>query len=155
MHLPCCRERIEGPLYCACAGAQRKRQRRARPRLAVGEERDYLRMLVFDRWCEHDNFAGLTRRQREPSGRRANARERSNLGPKPPDFHPQSCAMRFVCVLCPECPLYELVSRQISGPSLSERTCKREQHWTPCERNHRVLVAGNMTARVHDECPGL
>ena len=88
LHLPCRRERIEGPLHGACAGAQRKRQRRARPRLAVGEERDYCRMLVFDGRCEHDNFAGLTRRQRKPSGRRAHVSRAIEPRPEAARFQP-------------------------------------------------------------------
>ena len=49
----------------------------------------------------------------------------------------------------------ERLPRQVSGPRFAERTCEREQHWTPCERDHRVFATHDMTARVHDERPEL
>ena len=112
-------------------------------------------MLVFDGRRQHDDFVRAARRQREPLFRRAHARERPKLGAKPPNLHSQACAMRFIGVLCTECSLDERIPRQVSGPRFAERTCEREQHWTPCERDHRVFATHDMTARVHDESPEL
>src|SRR5580692_12293880 len=112
-------------------------------------------MLTFDGRRQHDNFTPASRRKREPSFRRAHARERPKLGAKPPNLHPQACAVRLVGVLCTECSLDERISRQVSGPRLGERAGKLEQHWTPCERDHSVFATYDMTAGVHDEHPGL
>jgi len=112
-------------------------------------------MLIVDGRGQHDNFARAARRQRESSRRRAHARERPKLGAKPPNLHSQTCTVRFVSVLCTECSLDERISRQVSGPRFAERTRKREQHRTPCERDHSVVAAYDMTACVHDKRPGL
>ncbi len=61
--------------------------------------------------------------------------------------------MRFVGMLCTECPPNERVPRQISGPRFAERTRQRKQHRTPCEPDRGVYATHDMTARVHDEHP--
>ena len=70
-----------------------------------------------------------------------------------PIFDSQPCAMRFIGVLCSECPRDERAPRHVSGPRLAQRACEREQHRTPCERDHRACVTHDMAARVHDERP--
>src|SRR5713101_2870010 len=59
--------------------------------------------------------------------------------------------MRFIGVLRSKCPRNERVPRYVSGPRFAQRACEREQHRTPCERDHRECVTHDMTARVDDE----
>ena len=108
-------------------------------------------MLLFDGPREHDDLAGAARRQRKPSLCRAHAGQRPQHRAKPPDLDPQPCAMRFIGVLCSECPRNEHVPRHVSGPRLAQRACEREQHRTACKRDHRARVTHDVTARVHDE----
>ena len=80
LHLACRRKLLERPLHGACAGPERQGQGRARPRLAVGEQRDHRCIPVFDRRRQHDDFVRATRRQRKPLRSRVHARERPKLG---------------------------------------------------------------------------
>src|SRR5216117_2102100 len=108
-------------------------------------------MLLVDGRREHDDLACAARRQRKPSFRRAHAGQRPKHGAEPPDFDAQPRAMRFIGALRSECPRNERVPRHVSGPRFAQRAGKREQHRTPCERDHRACVTHDMTARVHDE----
>jgi predicted dithiol-disulfide oxidoreductase (DUF899 family) len=54
-----------------------------------------------------------------------------------------------------ECPLDERISGHVAGPRFAERARKREQHGTPCERDHIVFAPYGMAACIHDECPRL
>jgi predicted dithiol-disulfide oxidoreductase (DUF899 family) len=110
-------------------------------------------MLLFDGPRQYGDLACAARRQRKPSLRRAHAGQRPQHRAKPPDLDPQPCAMGFVGALRSECPRDEHVPRCVSGPRLGQRAREREQHRTPCERDHRAGVTHDMTARVHDERP--
>jgi hypothetical protein len=68
---------------------------------------------------------------------------------------PTSTRKRARCDSSPrvECPREERAPRYVSGPRFAQRTCEREQHRTPCERDHRACVAHDITARVYDERP--
>src|SRR5205823_12657831 len=76
LHLACWRKRVECPLHGALAASKRKRQGRARPRLAVGEEGEHCRVLLFDARRQHDDLACAARRQRKTSLRRAHVGQR-------------------------------------------------------------------------------
>jgi len=56
--------------------APRKRQSRARLRLAIGEEGEHCRMLLFDGPRQHDDLAYAARRRRKPALRRAHVGQR-------------------------------------------------------------------------------
>ena len=108
-------------------------------------------MLLFDGPRQYDNLACTSGHQREPSLRRVHAGQRPQHPAKSPDFDSQPSAMRFVCDLRSECPRDERAPRHVSRPRFAERTRKREQYWTLCERDRGACVTDYMTARVHDE----
>ena len=111
-------------------------------------------MPLFDGPRQHDDLAGAARRQRKPPLRRAHAGQRAQRCAKPPHLDPQPRAMRVIGMLRAECPRDEHVARHVVGPRFAERACEREQHRTPRQRDGRVGVANDMTARIDDERPG-
>src|SRR5215218_5104272 len=102
---------IERALDGALARTQRERKRGARPRLAVGEQRQYVRVLLLDAPRQHDDVASAARREREASLRGRDVGERAELGPEPSDLHTQPRAMRFVRLLRSERARHEVVPR--------------------------------------------
>ena len=65
--------------------------------------------------------------------------ERPKLGAKPPDLHSQACAMRFVGVLCTECPPDERVPRQSPGHASPSARASANNTGRRGERDHRVV----------------
>ena len=137
LHLAGRGKRVERPLHGALAGAQRQRQRRARPRLAVGEE------------GEHRPHAPLrpAAPARRPRGRgaapaqtlalsRSRPASVAQLLAQPPDFDAQPRAMRFIGVPGAEGARDERAPRHVSRPRFAERAREREQHRTRRERDH-------------------
>src|SRR5262245_62559651 len=104
------------------------RQGRARPRLTVGEEGEYRRMLLFDGPRQHDDLAGAVRRARKASLRRAHTGEWAKHPAKSSDFDAQPRAMRFIADLRSERPRYENVPRHVPGPRFAQRAREREPH---------------------------
>src|SRR5262249_61802749 len=88
-----CRKLVKRPLRGALAGSKRKRQRRARPRGAVGKEGEYRRMLIFDRQGQHDEVAAMAGDQRKPPLGGGEAGKRAQRRTRPPDFAAQPCGM--------------------------------------------------------------
>jgi hypothetical protein len=83
-------------------------------------------MLLFGGRRQDDDVLRAAGRQRKASLGRAHFRQRPKLRAKPPDFNPQSRAMRFIGVLRPEGAGDECVPRHVSGPGFTQRTRKRE-----------------------------
>jgi hypothetical protein len=60
--------------------------------------------------------------------------------------------MRFIDEPRSECPRDESIPRYVVRPRFRKRPCKREQHWTPRERDHHACVTHHTPTGVHDEC---
>jgi hypothetical protein len=140
-------------LHGARARSQSERERRARPRFAVGEEGKHRRVLIFDRRREHDERAGAKWRERKASRRRVHVRKGFELGAKPPDFDAQSRAMRFVGVLRPKGASEQRAPRNIRAPRFAQCANEREQDRPRGERDRGVGVAHGLAATVDDKRP--
>ena len=108
-------------------------------------------MPLVDRRRQHDDLVRAARRERKSLFRRAQGRERPKLGAQPADFDPEPRAMRLVGVFGAEGARDERASGDVAGPGLGQRTGQREQDRARRERNHRVGVAHDIAARVHDQ----
>jgi hypothetical protein len=60
--------------------------------------------------------------------------------------------MRFIRELRSECPRDERLSPDVFRPPFTECACEREQHRTPCQRDHLAPLTHDVTASVDDEC---
>ena len=150
---PCRRRRANrAPAVPCVARTKRERERRARPRLAVSEQREHCCVLFFDRTRQHDHVARAARNQSESARRRAHAGQWPKHLAEPTDFDPQSRTMRLVGALCAERACNQRVSRNVCRPRFGQRAHQREQHRTFCERDHGAVVVHRMAARVDDEC---
>ena len=83
-------------------------------------------MFFFDRPGQHDDFASMLWYQGKTLLRGADIGQLSKRPAKTPDLYPQARAMRFVNELCSECLRQELISRHVSGPRFTQRTCESE-----------------------------
>jgi hypothetical protein len=108
-------------------------------------------MLLFDKWCQHDDLACSAWGQRKALLRRAHVRQRPKLYAKAPDFDPQACAMRFIDVLRSEGACEERTPRYVCGPPFAQRASKREQNRACREGDHRVYLPDHVAACVNDE----
>jgi hypothetical protein len=151
LHLACGRQRVQRPLYRALTRTERKGQCRARPRFAVGEEGEHAGVFFLDGACDHDDVARGARHQREPVLRRAHVGQRSQQRAQPSDLDTQARAMGVIRKLRPKGLRNQHAARHVARPGFSERAHKREQHWTRGERDPRVRVAHDMTARIDGE----
>jgi hypothetical protein len=120
------RERVERSLHGSLTCAKRNRQRRTGPRLTVGEESEYVAILVFDRPRQHHHFTCAARRQRKPTLRRSDIGQRPKQLAKPSDFDTQPHAMRFIHESRTERASKEQAPRNVTGPRLGQRACKSE-----------------------------
>src|ERR1700734_2797175 len=110
------RKGVECPLYAALTRRKRQRESRARPRFAIGEKGEHRRMLLLDRPRQHDDRACAARNQGKTTLRRLHIGQRPQRTAKPPDLHPQACAMRFIGELQSKGARDERVSRNIPWP---------------------------------------
>ena len=108
-------------------------------------------MLLFDGPRQHHDLGCPARRQHEPSLRCAHVGQRPQHPAKPPYFDSQPQPLRFIGELGSECAREERLSRCVSRPGFAQRACQREQHRTPCQRDHRAFVTHDITAGVHDQ----
>ncbi len=139
---------------CTVRGArpQRQRERRARPRLAVGEDGEHRGVLLLDGTCQHEDVARLARRQHKTLLRRADIGQRLELGAEPPDLDAQPRAMRFIGVLRPERRLIISASRETSaGHACARRRASANSTGRVPSDTTRPCLRSGMMEGVHDE----
>ena len=127
------------------------RERRARPRLTVGENSEHFRVFLLNRPRQNDDGARVVRNQCKPSFGRAHVSQLSERRAQPSDFDAQPRAMLFISLLAPERPCDKRAARHVVRPCLAQRTCQREQNRARGERDRAAGVTDNMAARVHHE----
>ena len=151
LHLAAALQCVERTLNRALARSERHREAGAGPAFAIGEHGEHVRMRVLDRLCQHDDFVGPARREREASLRGADGGERPKHPAKPADFDSKPRAMRLVGVSRSERAREQRVARHVARPRFGEDAREREQHRPPHERDHGVVGAHDTAARVDDE----
>ena len=152
LHLAGCRKRVERPLHGARADAKRQRQRRTRPRLAVGEQGQHLGMSALRTGGASTTTVRAARRlSAKPRVRRAHVRQRPQC---PREAARSSTRSRARCdssaCFARKARAISVLARHVVGPGLGQRAGEREQDRARRKRNdHRACVAHDITAGVH------
>jgi hypothetical protein len=151
LHLAPRREVVERALHGALAGSKRQRQRRARPGLAVGEQRQQRGVLLVARPRQHGDVERVERRQREAAGGGVDAGDLGKRLAQAADLDAQPRAMRFVGMPGAEGASQQHLARGVARPGLGQRAGESEEDRPAVERDNRFGLAHDGAAGVDDK----
>ena len=146
------RQLLERPLHGARAGAERERERRARPGSPSASKASTAACFSSTGRASTTTSRVLRGASAKPRFGRAHVGQRPSSAAQPPDLDAQPRAVRFVGVLAPGRRARSASRATRRGPCFGERAGEREQHRAASRARHgRACLAHDIAAGVDDE----